>query len=69
MKELNEARKNAEQANKAKNEFLSNMSHDIRTPMNGIMGMTSIAIESLDNPPRVRSCLKKIHVSAGIFWD
>lgn len=64
MKELNEARKNAEQANKAKNEFLSNMSHDIRTPMNGIMGMTSIAIESLDNPPRVRSCLKKIHVSS-----
>lgn len=64
MKELNEARKNAEQANKAKNEFLSNMSHDIRTPMNGIMGMTSIAIDSLDNPPRVRSCLKKIHVSS-----
>ena len=32
--------------------------------MNGIMGMTSIAIESLDNPPRVRSCLKKIHVSS-----
>ena len=40
------------------------MSHDIRTPMNGIMGMTSIAIESLDNPPRVRSCLKKIIYSS-----
>ena len=71
MRELDEARKTAEQAmisaelsNKAKNEFLSNMSHDIRTPMNGIMGMTSIAISSLDNPPRVRSCLKKIHVSS-----
>lgn len=71
MHELDEARKAAEQAklsaersNKAKNEFLSNMSHDIRTPMNGIMGMTSIAISSLDNPPRVRSCLKKIHVSS-----
>lgn len=71
MRALDEARKTAEEAmrsaersNRAKNEFLSNMSHDIRTPMNGIMGMTSIAISSLDNPPRVRSCLKKIHVSS-----
>ena len=71
MHELDAARKTAEQAqlsaersNRAKSEFLSNMSHDIRTPMNGIMGMTSIAIGSLDNPPRVRSCLKKIHVSS-----
>lgn len=71
MKALDEARKTAEQAqqsaersNRAKNEFLSNMSHDIRTPMNGIMGMTSIAIGSLDDPARVRACLKKIHVSS-----
>ena len=71
MRELEEARETAEQAkllaersNRAKNEFLSNMSHDIRTPMNGIMGMTSIAIGSLDNPPRVRSCLRRIHVSS-----
>lgn len=71
MHALENARKTAEQAqlsaersNRAKNEFLSNMSHDIRTPMNGIMGMTSIAISSLDNPPRVRSCLKRIHVSS-----
>ncbi len=71
MRALEEARETAEQAmlsaersNRAKNEFLSNMSHDIRTPMNGIMGMTSIAIGSLDDPPRVRSCLKRIHVSS-----
>ena len=71
MHALEEARKTAEQAllsaersNRAKNEFLSNMSHDIRTPMNGIMGMTSIAIGSIDNPTRVRSCLRKIHVSS-----
>ncbi len=71
MQALDDARKTAEQAqlsaersNRAKNEFLSNMSHDIRTPMNGIMGMTSIAISSLDNPPRVHSCLKRIHVSS-----
>ncbi|MBD5102913.1 MAG: response regulator [Subdoligranulum sp.] len=59
-----QAQQAAERSNKAKNEFLSNMSHDIRTPMNGIMGMTSIAIDSLDDPPRVHSCLKKIHVSS-----
>ncbi len=71
MQALEEARKTAEQAmltaersNRVKSEFLSNMSHDIRTPMNGIMGMTSIAIGSIDNPSRVRSCLKKIHVSS-----
>ncbi|MBD5522689.1 MAG: response regulator [Lachnospiraceae bacterium] len=71
MRALEEARKTAEEAmlaaehsNRVKSEFLSNMSHDIRTPMNGIMGMTSIAIGSIDNPSRVRSCLKKIHVSS-----
>ncbi|MDE7253813.1 MAG: response regulator [Acetatifactor sp.] len=71
MRALEEARKTAEQAmllaersNRVKSEFLSNMSHDIRTPMNGIMGMTSVAISSLDNPPRVRSCLRKIHISS-----
>lgn len=71
MYELNEARKSADQARKsaelasqAKSEFLSNMSHDIRTPMNGIMGMTTIAIDNLDNPPRVLNCLKKINVSS-----
>ncbi|MCM1190231.1 MAG: response regulator [bacterium] len=68
---LDDARKTAEQAqlsaersNRVKNEFLSNMSHDIRTPMNGIMGMTSIAIGNLHDPSRVRSCLKRIHVSS-----
>ncbi|MCM1268382.1 MAG: response regulator [Bacteroidales bacterium] len=71
MHALDDARKTAERAqlsaersNRVKDEFLSNMSHDIRTPMNGIMGMTSIAINSLDNPSRVRSCLKRIHVSS-----
>ncbi|MCM1534120.1 MAG: response regulator [Corallococcus sp.] len=64
MHALDDARKAAERSNAAKNEFLSNMSHDIRTPMNGIMGMTNIAIGNIDNPPRVLSCLKKIHVSS-----
>lgn len=63
LKELEEARKQAERANLAKSEFLSNMSHDIRTPMNAIMGMTAIATENMDNTERVGDCLKKISVS------
>ncbi|RAZ94924.1 hypothetical protein DK853_32660, partial [Klebsiella oxytoca] len=50
-----EARADAEHANHAKSEFLSNMSHDIRTPMNGIMGMTLIAMNNLDNAVRIRA--------------
>ena len=58
------ARRTAERASQAKSEFLSNMSHDIRTPMNGIMGMTTVAIANLHNTAQVRSCLKKINISS-----
>ncbi len=64
MRELEEARRAAVNANKAKSEFLSNMSHDIRTPMNGIVGMTAIASANLNNPAQVQSCLKKIELSS-----
>ncbi len=64
MRELDEARRAAEHANQAKSEFLSNMSHDIRTPMNGIVGMTAIASANLDNTQQVRNCLKKIDLSS-----
>ncbi|MGN0323752.1 MAG: response regulator [Oliverpabstia sp.] len=50
----------AEIANRAKTDFLSNMSHDIRTPMNGIIGMTAIASAHIDDKERVQDCLKKI---------
>lgn len=63
MKKVNEARNAAERANKAKSEFLSNMSHDIRTPMNGIIGMTEIAISNIGNSKKVEECLHKISVS------
>ncbi|USF28171.1 Sensor histidine kinase RcsC [Firmicutes bacterium ASF500] len=51
------------QANSAKSEFLSHMSHDLRTPINGILGMLSILEKSQDDPERQRACRKKIRVS------
>ena len=53
----------AENANRAKTVFLNNMSHDIRTPMNAIVGFTNIAIKQ-DPKPEVRGCLEKIGESA-----
>ena len=50
---LSDALRAAEEENRAKSSFLSNMSHDIRTPMNAIMGMTSIALTHIDEKPRV----------------
>ena len=63
IRELNEARQTAEEATKAKSEFLSNMSHDIRTPMNAIVGMTAIATAHMDDPEQIQNCLKKIALS------
>ena len=54
----------AEAANAAKSEFLSRMSHDVRTPINGIIGMLGIARENMDDPARVRMCLEKIDGAA-----
>ncbi len=59
-----EAQKEAEIASKSKGEFLSNMSHDIRTPMNAIVGMTAIATAHMDDPAQVQNCLKKITMSS-----
>ena len=63
-REAERARQNAERATKAKSEFLSNMSHDIRTPMNAIVGMTAIATANIDNTKQVQSCLHKITTSS-----
>lgn len=62
--EMDAARKEAEQANRAKQEFLSSMSHDIRTPMNAIIGMTSLALNNTSNPEQVRDYLGKIALSS-----
>lgn len=64
MRELHRAEQEATKANKAKSEFLSSMSHDIRTPMNGIVGMTAIAMANLDDTARVKDCLTKITLSS-----
>ena len=61
---LEKALAEAEAANRAKSDFLSSMSHDIRTPMNAIMGMTSLAVANLGDPERVRDCLQKISFSS-----
>lgn len=61
---LQSALDNAMVASKAKSEFLSNMSHDIRTPINAIVGMTAIARTHLDNTDRVTECLQKIDLSS-----
>ena len=54
----------AEAANRAKSEFLSRMSHDIRTPMNAIMGMTTVAAMHIDDKERLLDCLNKITTSS-----
>lgn len=64
MKALAEAKEDALAANRAKSEFLSNMSHDIRTPMNAIIGMTAIAGSNIDNRDKVSECLRKITLSS-----
>ena len=57
---LSEAVRAAETANRAKSAFLSNMSHDIRTPMNAIIGFTTLAVSNIDDKKRVRDYLGKI---------
>lgn len=60
---LEEALLQANRANKAKSVFLSNMSHDIRTPMNAIIGFTTLATDHIDNKEQVKEYLNKIMTS------
>lgn len=64
LDELQDALKQAKHANNAKSVFLSNMSHDIRTPMNAVMGYTNMALASIDNGGQVRAYLEKV-ISSG----
>lgn len=64
---LKEALTQAEAANRAKTAFLNNMSHDIRTPINGIVGMLSILKKSENNPERVHDCIHNIDTSSHLL--
>lgn len=57
-------KQNAQKANQAKSNFLANMSHDIRTPMNAIVGMTDIAKYNIDDRDKVMECLRVINASS-----
>ncbi len=61
---LKNASEAAEAANQAKSDFLARMSHDIRTPMNAIMGMTAVAAMHMDDKDRLTDCLSKITISS-----
>ena len=61
---LEEAREEAESANRAKSTFLFNMSHDIRTPMNAIIGFNNMAIKNIDNREKLLDCLGKVDLSS-----
>lgn len=62
---MEEALEAANVASMAKTKFLSEMSHDIRTPMNAIVGMTDIALNYVNDSARVEDCLKKIRTASG----
>ncbi len=61
---LEDAKLKAEAANKAKSTFLFNMSHDIRTPMNAIIGYSSMAEKYLQDPEKIQDCLEKVKMSS-----
>lgn len=61
---LREAMEKADAANRAKSTFLLNMSHDIRTPLNGIIGLIKINMAHFDNAQRARENYQKMLVSA-----
>lgn len=64
LNELEKSKQEVAEANKAKSQFLANMSHDIRTPMNAIVGMTAIATAHIDDLAQVKACLRKIALSS-----
>ncbi|EEO27518.2 PAS domain-containing hybrid sensor histidine kinase/response regulator [Oxalobacter paraformigenes] len=62
---LRNALEMAERANQVKSDFLARMSHDIRTPMNAITGLISIARDCVNDPVKIRECLNKLEFSSG----
>ena len=69
LDQAQESEKQAVEANEAKSAFLFNMSHDIRTPLNGIIGMLDMAEQFPDDPEKLRSCRQKSREAAQILLD
>jgi signal transduction histidine kinase/PAS domain-containing protein/ActR/RegA family two-component response regulator len=65
--QLRDALEKAETANRARSEFISRISHDVRTPMNAITSMTSFALEDMHDPEKLRNDLEKIQTSNGFL--
>ena len=66
---LEQALQTADSESKAKTEFMNRMSHDFRTPINGILGMLDIIGASEQDPAKTRQCLDKIQISANHLLD
>ena len=60
MEFMQESLNSVDQMAKSKNIFFSNMSHDMRTPLNGIIGLTNLAMENLEDPKRIKDAFRKI---------
>ena len=69
MRQLKEAAQQAECANIAKTDFLRRMSHDVRTPINGIQGMVEICRHYMDDHKKLEECLDKIVSASGFLLD
>ncbi len=69
QEQLQRTAQEAERANISKTDFLRRMSHDIRTPINGIRGMVEIARHNIDNPEKQAECLDKIWKASGFLLD
>ncbi len=68
MEFMQESLRSVDQMAKSKNIFFSNMSHDMRTPLNGIIGLTNLALGNLDHPDQSRILFRRLKISVTSFY-